>query len=151
MIWVGQVGGSLPVCVCQLDPDRTGSEPQWFHTLQVRRLRVQRGRSNSDPLGVKSCHEPVTWVSPHPSIILKHVQVRGRRSQWVTCCSPPWRHVTYVLFEAAAVWRVCCHQKPGLRFGTANSYLSLEKLGEGSYASVYKGISRSVLTSDIFI
>ncbi|KAL6115079.1 cdk15 [Pungitius sinensis] len=32
--------------------------------------------------------------------------------------------------------------KPGLQFGAAHSYLSLEKLGEGAYASVYKGISR---------
>ncbi|XP_047187487.1 cyclin-dependent kinase 15 isoform X2 [Scophthalmus maximus] len=31
---------------------------------------------------------------------------------------------------------------PGLQFGAAQSYLSLEKLGEGTYASVYKGISR---------
>ncbi|KAG7232501.1 hypothetical protein INR49_008795 [Caranx melampygus] len=37
---------------------------------------------------------------------------------------------------------VCCDQKAGLRFGTAQSYVSLEKLGEGAYASVYKGISR---------
>lgn len=33
-------------------------------------------------------------------------------------------------------------QKTGLQFGTANSYLNLEKLGEGAYATVYKGISR---------
>uniref|UniRef100_A0A3P8WAF0 cyclin-dependent kinase n=1 Tax=Cynoglossus semilaevis TaxID=244447 RepID=A0A3P8WAF0_CYNSE len=33
-------------------------------------------------------------------------------------------------------------RKSGLRFGAAHSYLSLEKLGEGAYASVYKGISR---------
>ncbi|TSK62680.1 Cyclin-dependent kinase 15 [Bagarius yarrelli] len=65
-------------------------EPQWFHTLQVRRLRAQRGRSNSDPLSGKNF------------------------PQWNT----------------------------GLQFGTANSYLNLEKLGEGSYATVYKGISR---------
>ncbi|KAG7262296.1 hypothetical protein CRUP_002225 [Coryphaenoides rupestris] len=32
--------------------------------------------------------------------------------------------------------------RPGLQFGTANSYLNLEKLGEGAYATVYKGISR---------
>ncbi|XP_076871769.1 cyclin-dependent kinase 15 isoform X2 [Brachyhypopomus gauderio] len=62
----------------------------WFHTLQVRRLRVQRGRSNSDPLGGK------------------------QDIQWNT----------------------------GLQFGTASSYLNLEKLGEGSFATVYKGISR---------
>ena len=35
-------------------------------------------------------------------------------------------------------------QKTGLQFGTANSYLNLEKIGEGTYATVYKGISRSV-------
>lgn len=29
-----------------------------------------------------------------------------------------------------------------LPFGAASSYLNLEKLGEGSYATVYKGISR---------
>ncbi|XP_034038134.1 cyclin-dependent kinase 15 [Thalassophryne amazonica] len=29
-----------------------------------------------------------------------------------------------------------------LRFGAANSYVSLEKLGDGTYAEVYKGISR---------
>lgn len=33
-------------------------------------------------------------------------------------------------------------QKPGLQFGATHSYVSLEKLGEGTYASVYKGISR---------
>ncbi|XP_069082152.1 cyclin-dependent kinase 15 isoform X1 [Pleurodeles waltl] len=33
-------------------------------------------------------------------------------------------------------------QRKGLPFGTASSYLNLEKLGEGSYATVYKGISR---------
>uniref|UniRef100_A0A3B3IKZ6 Cyclin-dependent kinase 15 n=1 Tax=Oryzias latipes TaxID=8090 RepID=A0A3B3IKZ6_ORYLA len=60
------------------------SRSHWFHTLQTRRLKVHRGRSNSDPL-------------------------RG---------------------------------KPGLEFGAVQSYLSLEKLGEGAFASVYKGISR---------
>ncbi|XP_058888115.1 cyclin-dependent kinase 15-like isoform X1 [Acipenser ruthenus] len=68
-------------------------QPHWFHTLQVRRLTVQRSRSNSDPLGGKS-------------------------------------------FEEGCQWRT------GLQFGTATSYLNLEKLGEGSYATVYKGISR---------
>ncbi|KAL7370208.1 hypothetical protein ABVT39_022200 [Epinephelus coioides] len=84
---------SLPPA--ELDPDQSssGSHPHWFHTLQVRRFRQQRGRSNSDPLGRNSCEEPFTW-------------------------------------------------KPGLQFGATHSYLSLEKLGEGAYASVYKGISR---------
>ncbi|XP_061693485.1 cyclin-dependent kinase 15 isoform X2 [Syngnathoides biaculeatus] len=76
-----------------LDPDSSGPQPHWFHTLQMRRLRVQRGRSNSDPWSQKNCQDAFIW-------------------------------------------------KPGLQFGTANSYVSLEKLGEGSYASVYKGISR---------
>ncbi|XP_044200316.1 cyclin-dependent kinase 15 [Thunnus albacares] len=71
----------------------SGSQPHWFQTLQVRRFRVQRGRSNSDPLRGSSQQDEFTW-------------------------------------------------KSGLKFGTANSYLSLEKLGEGAYASVYKGISR---------
>ncbi|XP_076021918.1 cyclin-dependent kinase 15 [Genypterus blacodes] len=75
------------------DPSYTKPEPHWFHTLQVRRLRVQRGRSNSDPLGGDALQSELPW-------------------------------------------------KTGLQFGTANSYLSLEKLGEGAYASVYKGISR---------
>ncbi|XP_061548909.1 cyclin-dependent kinase 15 [Phycodurus eques] len=82
---------SLPAA--ELDPDSSGPQPHWFHTLQMRRLRVQRGRSNSDPWSQKNCQDPFIW-------------------------------------------------KPGLQFGTANSYVSLEKLGEGSYASVYKGISR---------
>ncbi|KAM7365871.1 hypothetical protein PAMP_016764 [Pampus punctatissimus] len=82
----------------ELDLDRSGSspsgsQPHWFHTLQVRRFRAQRGRSNSDPLRGSSQQDEYAW-------------------------------------------------KSGLQFGTANSYLSLEKLGEGSYASVYKGISR---------
>lgn len=34
-----------------------------------------------------------------------------------------------------------------LPFGAASSYLNLEKLGEGSYATVYKGISRWVTHS----
>ncbi|KYO33385.1 hypothetical protein Y1Q_0008613 [Alligator mississippiensis] len=33
-------------------------------------------------------------------------------------------------------------QRRGLPFGTATSYLHLEKLCEGSYSTVYKGISR---------
>ncbi|TFK13548.1 Cyclin-dependent kinase 15 [Platysternon megacephalum] len=33
-------------------------------------------------------------------------------------------------------------QRQGLPFGTASSYLNLEKLCEGSYSTVYKGISR---------
>ncbi|XP_041935827.1 cyclin-dependent kinase 15 isoform X2 [Alosa alosa] len=68
-------------------------QPHWFHTLQVRRLRVHRGRSNSDPLGGKSFQQEFQWNT-------------------------------------------------GLQFGTAASYLNLEKLGEGTYATVYKGISR---------
>ncbi|XP_053554670.1 cyclin-dependent kinase 15 isoform X2 [Bombina bombina] len=64
--------------------------PQWYHTVQVRRIRSLRARSNSDPLQAKNL-------------------------QW---------------------------QRKGLPFGTASSYLNLEKLGEGSYATVYKGISR---------
>lgn len=36
-------------------------------------------------------------------------------------------------------------QKTGLQFGNATSYLNLEKLGEGTYATVYKGISRLVV------
>ncbi|KAM6945747.1 cyclin-dependent kinase 15 [Aplochiton taeniatus] len=75
------------------DPAYSKAPPHWFNTLQVRRLRVQRGRSNSDPLGGKT-------------------------------------------FEPEFQW------KTGLQFGTANSYLNLEKLGEGTYATVYKGISR---------
>uniref|UniRef100_A0AAX7V0F4 cyclin-dependent kinase n=1 Tax=Astatotilapia calliptera TaxID=8154 RepID=A0AAX7V0F4_ASTCA len=60
---------------------------------EARRLKVQRGRSNSDPLRGEGSREPLTW-------------------------------------------------KAGLEFGAAHSYLSLEKLGEGTFASVYKGISR---------
>ncbi|XP_061908122.1 cyclin-dependent kinase 15 [Entelurus aequoreus] len=82
---------SLPAA--ELDEDSSGAQPHWFHTLQMRRLRVQRERSNSDPWSSNSCQNPFIW-------------------------------------------------KPGLQFGTANSYVSLEKLGEGSYASVFKGISR---------
>ncbi|XP_037101018.1 cyclin-dependent kinase 15 isoform X1 [Syngnathus acus] len=81
---------SLPVT--ELEPD-SGPQPHWFHTLQMRRLRVQRVRSNSDPWSQDNCQNTFNW-------------------------------------------------KAGLQFGTANSYVSLEKLGEGSYASVYKGISR---------
>ncbi|XP_030065185.1 cyclin-dependent kinase 15 [Microcaecilia unicolor] len=69
-------------------------QPQWYHTLQVRRIRAQRTRSNSDPLQGKEFTQGLQW------------------------------------------------QKKGLPFGTASSYLNLEKLGEGSYATIYKGISR---------
>ncbi|KAM9835976.1 cyclin-dependent kinase 15 [Aulostomus maculatus] len=86
-------GSALSLPGDQVDLDRPASQPHWFHTLQVRRFRVQRGRSNSDPLGGNISQDHFTW-------------------------------------------------KAGLQFGTANSYVSLEKLGEGSYASVYKGISR---------
>uniref|UniRef100_A0A673FX69 mitogen-activated protein kinase n=1 Tax=Sinocyclocheilus rhinocerous TaxID=307959 RepID=A0A673FX69_9TELE len=36
-------------------------QPHWFHTLQVRRLRVQRGRSNSDPMGGQSFQQEFQW------------------------------------------------------------------------------------------
>ncbi|XP_046887463.1 cyclin-dependent kinase 15 isoform X3 [Hypomesus transpacificus] len=85
----------------QSDSSSSRPQPHWFHTLQVRRLRVQRGRSNSDPLG-RSNSEPLGGKSVEQEF------------QW----------------------------KTGLQFGTANSYLNLEKLGEGAYATVYKGISR---------
>ncbi|XP_053327325.1 cyclin-dependent kinase 15 isoform X1 [Spea bombifrons] len=68
--------------------------PQWYHTVQVRRIRSLRARSNSDPLQGKNLGQALQW------------------------------------------------QRKGLQFGTASSYLNLEKLGEGSYATVYKGISR---------
>ncbi|XP_061571597.1 cyclin-dependent kinase 15-like [Cololabis saira] len=86
---------SLPPDQDQDGPDRSGSKssPYWFHTLQTRRFKVQRGRSNSDPLRGNPAQDAFTW-------------------------------------------------RPGLEFGAARSYLSLEKLGEGAFASVYKGISR---------
>ncbi|CAJ0968668.1 unnamed protein product [Ranitomeya imitator] len=61
--------------------------PQWYHTVQVRRIRSLRARSNSDPLQGKNL---------------------GQGFQW---------------------------QRKGLPFGNASSYLNLEKLGEGSYAT----------------
>ncbi|XP_044160584.1 cyclin-dependent kinase 15 isoform X2 [Bufo gargarizans] len=67
--------------------------PQWYHTVQVRRIRSLRARSNSDPLQGKNVGQGIQW-------------------------------------------------RKGLPFGNASSYLNLEKLGEGSYATVYKGISR---------
>ncbi|XP_029612352.1 cyclin-dependent kinase 15 [Salmo trutta] len=77
----------------EADPSYSKPQPHWFHTLQIRQLTVQRGRSNSDPMGGKSFDPDFQW-------------------------------------------------KTGLQFGTANSYLNLEKIGEGTYAKVYKGISR---------
>uniref|UniRef100_A0A674NKF2 Cyclin-dependent kinase 15 n=1 Tax=Takifugu rubripes TaxID=31033 RepID=A0A674NKF2_TAKRU len=79
-------------CFRELEESNT-PQPHWFHTLQVRRHRGRRGRSNSDPLRENNCQDPFSW-------------------------------------------------KPALQFGAAHSYVSLEKLGEGAYASVYKGISR---------
>ncbi|XP_024918206.1 cyclin-dependent kinase 15 [Cynoglossus semilaevis] len=80
-----------------LSLSRSAPQTQWFHTLQVRHVRVRRERSNSDPLG--------GWGNG---------EEEENHHRW----------------------------KSGLRFGAAHSYLSLEKLGEGAYASVYKGISR---------
>ncbi|XP_068165417.1 cyclin-dependent kinase 15 isoform X2 [Antennarius striatus] len=78
----------------ELDADQADTpQPHWFHTLQVRQFRAQRGRSNSDPMRLGSCQDHFIW-------------------------------------------------KPGLQFGAMQSYVSLEKLGEGAYASVYKGVSR---------
>lgn len=50
------------VCVDQID----GPQPHWFHTLQVKRTRGRRGRSNSDPLGENSCHNLFTRVCIRP-------------------------------------------------------------------------------------
>uniref|UniRef100_H3CZ51 Cyclin-dependent kinase 15 n=2 Tax=Tetraodon nigroviridis TaxID=99883 RepID=H3CZ51_TETNG len=57
------------------------------------------------------------------------LQVRQRRGRRGRSNSDP-------VGEEAFSWR------PALGFGAAHSYLSLEKLGQGAYASVYKGISR---------
>lgn len=53
------------LCLCFQLGELDGVEkpqPHWFHTLQVRRLRVQRGRSNSDPMGGKSFQQEFQWV-----------------------------------------------------------------------------------------
>ncbi|XP_039610960.1 cyclin-dependent kinase 15 isoform X1 [Polypterus senegalus] len=68
-------------------------QPSRYHTLQVRRPKVERPRRNSEPL-------------------------RGRS------------------FDTGHQWR------SGLQFGMATSYLNLEKLGDGAYSTVFKGISR---------
>lgn len=51
--------------------------------------------------------------------------------------------MTVLCPSAPDIMHLFCVQKAGLEFGAAHSYLSLEKLGEGAFASVYKGISRS--------
>nr|XP_057941891.1 cyclin-dependent kinase 15 isoform X2 [Doryrhamphus excisus] len=113
---------SLPAA--QLDQDVPGRDPHWFHTLQMRRLRVQRGRSNSDPWSRKSCQDLSIWVW------LLHKRTLDATS------------ANFLMRPCVCVCVCVCGQKAQLQFGTANSYVSLEKLGEGSYASVYKGISR---------
>ncbi|KAM9328524.1 cyclin-dependent kinase 15 [Pholidichthys leucotaenia] len=84
---------SLPAAEVDTDSSPSGSQPHWYQTLQVRRAKVHRGRSNSDPLRGNGHQDPFPW-------------------------------------------------RPGLEFGAVQSYLSLEKLGQGAFASVYKGISR---------
>lgn len=37
--------------------------PQWYHTVQVRRIRALRARSNSDPLQGKNLGQGLQWVS----------------------------------------------------------------------------------------
>lgn len=133
-----------PAQLSDLEDSSYPNEPQphWFHTLQVRRLRVQRSRSNSDPLGGQSFEQEFQWVS-----------TRGRHSLVLSTCR---KHTNALLikplhcfdcpFAGEAVphdaQTVPLRQKTGLQFGTATSYLNLEKLGEGAYATVYKGISR---------
>uniref|UniRef100_A0A8C6PJ50 Cyclin-dependent kinase 15 n=1 Tax=Nothobranchius furzeri TaxID=105023 RepID=A0A8C6PJ50_NOTFU len=97
---IREAGHQLSGCCCgeeeedeETSSSSSGTPPHWFHTLQAQRSRVQRGRSNSDPLRATAVQNLFTW-------------------------------------------------KAGLEFGAAQSYLSLEKLGEGVFASVYKGISR---------
>lgn len=117
-----------PLCVCvpQPGPPPSGPPAHWFHTLQAPRLRGRRGRSNSDPLGgedgVQDAFSRVRRKPCSVSTCPAGVLLLSRR--FILNCG------------------VSSAQKPGLQFGAAHSYVSLEKLGEGAYASVYKGVSR---------
>nr|XP_056717196.1 cyclin-dependent kinase 15 [Euleptes europaea] len=85
---------------CQLTEPRrisqpeSSSEPQWFHSLQIKKGTSIKQRRFSTPSQEQDFPE---------------------RFQW---------------------------QRRALSFGNAASYLNLEKLNEGSYSTVYKGISR---------
>ncbi|XP_016122468.1 cyclin-dependent kinase 15-like [Sinocyclocheilus grahami] len=70
-------------------------QPHWFHTLQVRRLRVQRGRSNSDPMGGKSFQQEFQWVGGAGCIFIEMLQG-----------SPAFPGVADVFEQLLKIWAV---------------------------------------------
>ncbi|XP_069471607.1 cyclin-dependent kinase 15 [Ambystoma mexicanum] len=107
----------LPGCR-RNEPDRRSSDG----SLQSR--RVELADLNEAPHAVNSTQPG--WYHT--------VQVRRTRAQLTRSNSDPLHENTLMQGNQ---W-----PRKGLSFGTASSYLNLEKLGEGSYATVYKGISR---------
>ncbi|XP_063093328.1 cyclin-dependent kinase 15 isoform X3 [Cavia porcellus] len=107
--------------------------------------RSERGEARSWPRGQPGAMEAALKLSDlkeasrsmtsfHPQGELRAVSARKLRSKRPRSNSDPFQEGDP---RQGFLW-----QRKSLPFGAASSYLHLEKLGEGSYATVYKGVSR---------
>ncbi|XP_040029709.2 cyclin-dependent kinase 15 [Gasterosteus aculeatus] len=133
--WVKRCGCSVVVDDDDDDEERgrkEEEEDEEENKVKMEELSLRKSSSTSLPPAeldpVRSC-PPNSGAQPH---WFHTLQVR-RSSQRGRSNSDP---LGGQRLQDDFTW------KPGLQFGNAHSYLSLEKLGEGAYASVYKGISR---------
>ncbi|KAK5847398.1 hypothetical protein PBY51_016528 [Eleginops maclovinus] len=104
-------------CCCEEEEEDRKEEPK-----EEVKMKQQSFKSSCSSLPLAECDgpPPAFWFSTLQVRPPRHQ--RGRRSS-------EWG-------DSPLSW------KPGLRFGASQSYLSLEKLGEGANACVYKGVSR---------
>ncbi|XP_075897511.1 cyclin-dependent kinase 15 [Nelusetta ayraudi] len=110
--------------------------------LEVEELRVEeaclrksRSSSSLPPAELDPGRSTLSTSGPQPHWFhtLQVPRLRGRRGR--SNSDPLGSDDLQETFNSNS-------RKTGLQFGAAHSYVSLEKLGEGAYASVYKGVSR---------
>lgn len=144
----------------------TSFHPRGLQAVRAQKSKSKRPRSNSDSFQEEDLRQGFQWVSEHlmwmkknlicaclrrlalpsravmerafPSILWQCslISLGGKKSTLKKKCSFFLSHLSPL--------PIPLKQRKSLPFGAASSYLNLEKLGEGSYATVYKGISRWV-------
>lgn len=141
----------------------TSFHPRGLPTAQARKFKSKRPRSNSDSFQEEDLRQSFLWVSEQ-LMLIKNSKCTCLGSWAVTPgASAELASQMHSLNDFYFPWGLkkksmlkknvfslphpsplpfILKQRKSLPFGAASSYLNLEKLGEGSYATVYKGISR---------
>lgn len=147
----------------------TSFHPRGLQAVRAGKFKSKRPRSNSDSFKEEDVRQGFQWVSE------QLMWVKNSMCACLGRLALPPRVVMEGAFPSM-LWQCCLislggkkinlkkkkcsfflshlsplpiplKQRKSLPFGAASSYLNLEKLGEGSYATVYKGISRWVTHS----